>query len=136
MTLKRKLGIAAMVAVFLFILLPALVVSSPVLDYIQRRIDQNPEPPSSRRQQLAIAEISFETFRPERAATGFRLFYERYTTDERRAYALLRYAQSLEAAGRTVDAKEIYRKYMNEYPHLDGKRDAALGINRIQSGTN
>ena len=52
--------------------------------------------------------------------------------DIRRAHALLRYAQSLEDAGRNADAKDIYSKYVTEYPDLEDAQEARIGINRIE----
>ena len=31
------------------------------------------------------------------------------------------------------DAREVYKKYLLEYPDLDGRQDAQIGINRIEN---
>ena len=132
MALKRKIQIALCVAVPLLLVVPTLLLSSPMMDYYQRRIDGDPQAESSRWLQMTSANWCSRTWRPEMASTGYRRFYERYPGDIRRAHALLRYAQSLEDAGRTADAKDIYGKYVTEYPDLEGAHEARIGINRIE----
>lgn len=132
MSLKRKILIALLVAAPILIVVPVVLLSTPMMDRYQRRVDREPHAESSKWLQLTSADWCARTWRPEMAATGYRRFYERYTHDVRRAYALLRYAQTLEECGRTADAKDIYEKYVAEYPDLDGTREAKLGINRIK----
>jgi tetratricopeptide (TPR) repeat protein len=131
MSLKRKLLISAAAALPLLLLSVVFLLSTPMIEVYQRRIDRDPDSDSSRWLQMISADACFRTWRYELAATGYRRFYERYTRDERRAAALLRYAQSLEEAERNADAKDIYEKYIAEYPELEGKADAELGIKRI-----
>jgi hypothetical protein len=133
MTLRRKLLTGAIVTMTLLVLLPAFLLSTPVMNSYQRRIDADPNADSSKWLQMSSADWCSRTWRPEMAATRYRLFYERYKDDIRRSYALLRYAQSLEDAGRTADAREVYRKYLLEYPDLEGRQDAQIGINRIEN---
>jgi len=133
MTLKRKLQIVGLIALPTLILIPAFLLSSPVMDYYQKVIDRDPDSEGSKWLQMTSADWCSRTWRPEMAATGYRRFYERYKNDLRRATALLRYAQSLEDAGRPADARDVYRKYLTEYPDLDGKQDAQIGINRIEN---
>jgi len=123
---------AVLIALPILIVAPVFLLSSPMMDYYQRRIDQDPESESSRQLQLTSADWCSRTWRPEMAATGYRRFYERYSRDLRREYALLRYAQSLEECGRTADAKDTYEKYLIEYPDLPGAAEARIGINRIK----
>jgi hypothetical protein len=132
MPLKRKILIAAAVALPVLVLVPVFLLSTPMMDFYQRRVDRNPDAESSRWLQLTAADWCSRTWRPEMAATGYRRFYERHTRDVRRSYALLRYAQSLEDSGRNADAIDIYQKYLAEYPDLEGKKDAELGVNRIK----
>jgi len=129
---KRTLLIVLLVAVPILIVTPVVLLSTPMMDYYQKRIDYDPESESSRSLQLSSADWCSKTWRPEMAATGYRRFYERYTRDLRREYALLRYAQSLEECGRTADAKDTYGKYLVEYPDLHGAAEARIGINRIK----
>lgn len=133
MTLKRRVLWFTVIGLSALVLLPAFLLSTPMMEIYQERIDRDPMPESSRRLQLMVADWCDRTWRQERAATGYRLFYERYRQDVRRAYALLRYAQTLESAGRTADATDIYQKYLAEYPDLDGKREAELGVSRIHN---
>lgn len=130
--MTRKLLVVACIALPILVVVPVVLLSSPMMDYYQKRIDRNPESGFSRWLQMASADWCSRTWRPEMAATGYRRYYERYTRDVLRAHALLRYAQSLEDAGRTADAKDIYRKYLIEYPDLPGASDARIGINRIE----
>ena len=132
MALKRKILVTLLIAVPLLIVAPVALLSTPTMDAYQRRIDRNPDSDSSKWLQITTADWLARTWRPEMAATGYRRFYERYTRDVRRPYALLRYAQTLEECGRTADAKDIYEKYLTEYPDLDGAQDARIGINRIK----
>jgi len=133
MALKRKLLAAAIVALTLLVLVPTFLLSTPMMDYYQRRIDRNPDTDQSKWLQMTTADWCSRTWRPEMAATGYRRYYERYKTCIRRSYALLRYAQSLEDAGRMADAVDVYRKYLVEYHDLDGKQEAQIGINRIEN---
>jgi hypothetical protein len=132
MALRRKIGITLCIAVPLLLVLPTVLLSSPMMDYYQRRIDGDPQSGTSRWLQMTSADWCSRTWRPEMAATGYRRFYERYPGDIRRAHALLRYAQSLEDAGRNADAKDIYSKYVTEYPDLEDAQEARIGINRIE----
>jgi hypothetical protein len=136
MPLPRKLKITVLIVVPLLILIPATLLSTPLMDWYQRRIDRDPDVESSRWLQLTSADWLSRTWRPEMAATGYRRFYERYTRDIRRPHALLRYAQSLEDCGRSADAIDQYRKYLIEYPDQDGRKDAEIGINRINNCRN
>lgn len=133
--MKRKILLVVLIALPILILIPVALLSSSMMDYYQRRIDRDPEADSSKWLQLASADWCSRTWRPEMAATGYRRFYERYKTDVRREYALLRYAQSLEDSGRTADAKDTYEKYLIEYPDLPGAAEAKIGINRIKFST-
>ena len=132
MGLRRKSFIVLGIALPIVLVLPTVLLSSPMMDYYQRRIDRDPEAESSRWLQMTSADWCARTWRPEMAATGYRRFYERYPGDIRRAHALLRYAQSLEDAGRNADAKDIYSKYVTEYPDLEDAQEARIGINRIE----
>jgi len=132
MPFRKKLFIGVAIAVPIVLVLPTILLSSPMMDYYQRRMDRDPHSETSRWLQMTTADWCSRTWRPEMAATGYRLYYERYPRDIRRAHALLRYAQSLEEAGRTADAMDIYAKYVTEYPDLDGAHEARIGINRIE----
>lgn len=133
MPLKRKLKIGLLIAVPILVLVPAILLSTPMMDWIQRRIDRDPDTDSSRWLQMTSADWLSRTWRPEMAATGYRRYYERYTRDIRRSDALLRYAQTLEDCGRNADAIDQYKKYLIEYPDLEGRKDAEIGINRINN---
>lgn len=133
MSLQRKFLVGGLVAVAILLLVPTFLLSTPMMNWYQRRIDRDPDTESSKWLQMTSADWCSRTWRPELAATGYRRYYERYTRDIRRSYALLRYAQSLEDAGRSADARDTYRKYLTEYPDLDGKQDAQIGINRIEN---
>jgi len=136
MPLKRKLKISLLIAVPLLVFIPVLLLSTPMMDWYQKRIDRNPDAESSRWLQMTSADWLSRTWRPEMAATGYRRFYERYTRDIRRSDALLRYAQALEDCGRNADAIDQYKKYVIEYPDLDGRKEAEIGINRINNCRN
>lgn len=136
MPLKRTLKISLLIAVPLLILVPATLLSTPMMDWYQQRIERNPDAESSRWLQMTSADWLSRTWRPEMAATGYRRFYERYKGDVRRPHALLRYAQSLEDCGRNADAIDQYKKYLIEYPDHDGRKDAEIGVNRINNCRN
>jgi len=133
MPLKRKLLVSAVVLVPGLVLLAAFLLSSPMMDWYQKRIDREPGSESSRSLQMLTADVCLATWRPEMAATRYRLYYERYQKDLQRAHALLCYAQSLEDAGRSADAIDIYRKYLAEYPDHEEKAEAEIGMNRINN---
>jgi len=133
MPLKRKLLLTAAFGIPGLVLLVAFLLSTPVMEWTQRRIDRNPGSSSSRDLEMFTADVCLATWRPELAATRYRLYYERYSKDVRRAHALLCYAQALEDAGRNADAIDIYRKYLAEYPDHEEKAEAEIGINRINN---
>lgn len=133
MSLKRKLLVGTLAALPLLAILAVFLISTPMIDRYQKSIDKDPDAESSRGRQLMISDLCFKTWRYELAASGYRRFYERYTRDVRRADALLRYAQSLEEAERNADAKDIYEKYLAEYPHLEGRTEAERGLVRISN---
>ena len=133
MPLKRKLLLAAAIAVPTLLVLTAFLLSSPVLAWTQARIDRNPSSGFSRELQMITADVCLATWRPEEAATRYRLYYERYLKDDRRPHALLRYAIALEDAGRTADALDIYAKYLAEYPDHEERSEADIGVNRIRN---
>jgi len=133
MPLKRKLLLAAAIALASLLVLTVFLLSSPVLAWTQKRIDRDPSSDFSRELQMLTADVCLMTWRPEDAATRYRLYYERYTKDLRRAHALLRYAVALEDAGRTADALDIYAKYLAEYPDHEEKAEAEIGVNRIKN---
>lgn len=132
MPLKRKLLVITLFAFPVLVVTPVFLLSTPMMEGYQRRIDRDPGRPSSKWLQMSSADWCSRTWRPEMAAARYRTYYERYTTDVRRPEALLRYAQSLEDAGQTADAKDIYQKYVIEYHDLEGAREAKIGINRIE----
>lgn len=131
MALKRKVFLAAAIGLPSLLLLVVCLISSPMLDRIQKRIDADPGSGFHRNLQMLTADICLATWRPELAAPRYRLFYERYKGDVRRPHALLCYARSLEDAGRNADAIDIYRKYLREYPDDEEKAEAEIGVNRI-----
>jgi len=133
MPLRRKLFLTAAIGVPTFLLLTVFLISSPTMDWCQRRIDRNPGSDYSRDLEMLTADVCMATWRPEMAATRYRLYYERYKQDLRRAHALLSYAQALEDAGRNADAIDIYRKYLAEYPDHEEKAEAEIGMNRINN---
>lgn len=127
---KKTLG--ACVAFILLVVLPIFLVSNPMMDDYQRRIDRNPNSDFSRWLQFASANVCYRTLRPERAAEYYRRFLERYREDPRRPLALLRYGQSLEEAGRNSDAIAVYEQFLTEYPDLPERAEAQAGIERIR----
>jgi tetratricopeptide (TPR) repeat protein len=133
MSLKRKLFLTAAIGFPSLLLLTAWLLSTPMMDWYQSRIDKNPGSSFSRGLEMTTADACLATWRPELAATRYRLYYERYTKDIRRAHALLSYAQALEDAGRNADAIDIYRKYLAEYPDQEEKAEAEIGVNRINN---
>lgn len=133
MPLKRKVLIAAGVVLPTLVLIPAALLSTPLMNLYLRRIDRDPDSSGSKWLLLTSADWCARTWRPEMAATRYRRFYERHAADLRRSYALLRYAQCLEEAGRNADARDIYQKYLVEYSDAEGTSEARLGINRIEN---
>lgn len=133
MSLKRKLVLSAAIAVPTLLLSTVVLLSSVMMDQYQNRIDRNPGSDLHRHLQMLTADLCLATWRPEMAATRYRYYYERYKQDLQRAHALLRYAQSLEDAGRNADAIDIYRKYLIEYPDHEEKAEAEIGMNRIKN---
>jgi len=127
----KKLGVAC--AVFwLVVVVPLWLGSTPMMEVYQHSIDRNPYGGGSRWLQLATADVCYATFRPELASAKYRRFLENYPNDERRSKALLRLAQSLEAAGCNQEATLVYRQYLDEYPDREDGKMAVQGIDRIR----
>ena len=131
--MKRKLLITAGILFPVLLIATSFLLSSPMMDWYQKRIDADQQSDSSKGLQMLTADVCLSTWRPEMAAPRYRWFYERYTKDLRRAHALLRYAYCLEEAGRMADAVDIYKKYLAEYPGHEEKTEAEIGINRINN---
>ncbi|HXG62129.1 MAG TPA: tetratricopeptide repeat protein [Planctomycetota bacterium] len=127
---KKTLGVC--IAFVLLVVLPIFLLSNPMMDAYQRKIDRNPNSDFSRWLQLATADACYRTMRAERAADYYRRFLERYREDPRRPYALLRYGMSLEEAGRNADAIAAYEQFLTEYPDRPERADAHAGIERIR----
>lgn len=108
------------------------LVSNPMMDCYQRRIDRNPDGAFSRWLQIASADVCYATWRPERAAEYYRRFLDRYRQDLRRPYALLRYGRSMEESGRNADAIVVYEQILLQYPDRPEKEEAQVGIDRIK----
>jgi tetratricopeptide (TPR) repeat protein len=113
------------------VVLPVALLSNGMMEACQKRIDRDPHSPFNQWLQLAIADACSRTFRPEMAADYYRRFWDRYPNDERRPYAWLRYARSLEDSARSADAISAYQKYLNDYPDREDKKEAVAGIERI-----
>jgi len=127
-----KKTLAVCVVFLVLAVLPLFLLSNPMMDYYQRRIDRDPDRPSSCWLQLKTADVCSATMRPERAAEYYRRFLMRYRQDVRRPYALLRYGMSLEEAGRNADAIIVYEQILIEYPDREERDRAAAGIDRIK----
>ena len=130
MTWKKILLIAGIFVSF--IALPLILLSNPMMDFYQNRIDKNPNTGFSKWLQLAMADACYRTMRPERSAAYYYQFLLRYKDDERRPRIMLRYAFSLEDANRNAEAIEVYQQISAEYPDTEVARDAQSGINRIR----
>ena len=138
MRVKRKalkvlllgMGVAALGTVALSVVL----VSGPLMERYQARIDAAPGTPFNRWLQLTTADVCLKTWRPEMAADRYRAFMRHYPEDPERPYALLQLARANEAAGRCSDAIKTYEQYIQEYPHRSGEvADARLGIARVRA---
>jgi tetratricopeptide (TPR) repeat protein len=127
----KKLGVACGLF-WLLVVVPLWLGSTPMMEVYQRSIDRNPYGAGSRWLQLATADVCYQTYRPEMAAAKYRRFLENYSNDERRSRALLRLAQSLEAAGCNQEAILVYHQYLDEYPDRDDRKMAVQGIDRIR----
>ena len=121
------------IALFMaFIVLPIFLCSNGMMEYYQTRIDREPNTNFNKWLQMASADVCYKTMRPELAADYYRKFRDRYLTDERRPYAYLHYAMSLEDCNRNADAIAEYQRYTEDYPDREDKQDALKGIDRIK----
>ncbi len=130
MTWKKILLIAG--SVVALIALPMIIVSNPMMDFYQGRIDRNPNSGFSKWLQLTMANVCYKTMRPERSAVCYYKFLERYKDDVRRPWVMLRYGYSLEDANRNAEAIEVYQQVYNEYPESEEGKDALSGISRVR----
>jgi len=121
------------VGIFVALLaLPMILISSPMMDFYQGRVDKNPNSNFSKWLQLTMANVCYKTMRPERSAVYYYRFLERYRDDERRPWVMLRYGYSLEDANRNAEAIEVYQQVYNEYPEREEGKDALASINRVR----
>lgn len=111
---------------------PLILLSNPMMDYYQKRIDKNPNSDFSKWLQLTMANMCYKTMRPERSAVYYYNYLERYKDDVQRPWVMLRYGLSLEEASRTAEALQVYQQILDDYPNRDEARDAAQGMDRIR----
>jgi TolA-binding protein len=112
--------------------LPLILLSNPMMDYYQKRIDRNPNSNFSKWLQLNMAHMCYKTMRPERSAVYYYNYLERYKDDVQRPRVMLRYGLSLEEANRTAEALQVYQQVIDDYPHGEEAKDAAQGMDRIR----
>ena len=114
------------------IALPLILLSNPMMDYYQGRIDKNPNSGFSKWLQLTMANSCYKTMRPERSAVYYYQYLERYKDDAQRPWVMMRYGLSLEDANRNAEALEVYQQVINDYPDREESKDAAQGMDRIR----
>jgi tetratricopeptide (TPR) repeat protein len=129
-TWKKILGICLF---FMAVVVgPIVLLSNPMMDYYQKKIDKNPNTDFSKWLLLTSANVCYKTNRPERAADYYRKYMELHPKDEKRAFTMLRYANCLDDCNRNQDAIEMYIKYMEEYPNREDVDEAKKGIDRCK----
>lgn len=111
---------------------PIFLASNLMMDWYQGIIDQHHDKSFYRSLQLTMAGVCFKTMRPERAATYYGVFLYRYPQDERRPFALLRYAESLEESKRQEEAIELYQQFLDDYPQHELTERALNGLSRVR----
>jgi outer membrane protein assembly factor BamD (BamD/ComL family) len=123
--------------IFLVLLcaLTVFLLSNPMMDWYQKRIDTQPKSGFSKWLQLASADACRLTFRRERAIQGYEIFLERYPDDDRRPGVLLVYAESLEACDRDKDARSMYDAFLVQYPEHESRARAESGLRRLNEET-
>jgi TolA-binding protein len=112
--------------------LPLILLSNPMMDFYQGKIDKNPNSGFSKWLQLNMGNICYKTMRPERAAIYYYNYLERYKDDVQRPWVMLRYGMSLEEANRNAEALQVYQQVVNDYPDREEAKDAIQGQNRIR----
>jgi len=118
--------------VILLGVIPLLMLSNGAMAWYQSRIERAPQSGFNRWLQIASADACLKTWRPELASVRYRRFMELYPADEGRPYALFRLARSLEEAGRIVDARKTYERFIEEYPDRAEKADCEVAIVRMK----
>lgn len=119
-------------AVILLGVIPLLMLSNGAMTWYQARIDRAPDSGFHRWLQMASADACRKTWRPELASLRYRRYMELYPADEARPVALFYLARSLEEAGRIVDARKTYERFIEEYPDRAEKADCEVAIVRIK----
>ena len=114
------------------IAVPLILISNPMMDVYQGRIDKNPNSGFSQWLQITMANVCYKTMRPERSAVYYYKFLINYKDDARRPWVMLRYGYSLEDANRNAEAIEVYQQVYNEYPEREEGKDALASINRVR----
>lgn len=111
---------------------PLWVLSSPMIESYVKRFDREPEKEESKKYLLKCADICYSTMREDMAAKYYQKFYDRYTEDYRRPYALYWLAMSLDKLNKNKDAIDTFHKYINEYPDGQYTKDATDGVHRVK----
>jgi tetratricopeptide (TPR) repeat protein len=132
MTWKKYL-IAAIIFVII-LATPLVMMSNPMMDVWQTKVDGNP--PENKWLQMAIANVCYKTWRPERAADAYLKYMQYYPDDPQYPYAWIRYAQSLEECHQNRLAEENYQLFLDTYlersefnEYLD---EAHRGLKRVR----
>ncbi|MBI2900688.1 MAG: hypothetical protein HYY17_10930 [Planctomycetes bacterium] len=107
---------------------PFVLLSNPMMDVYQERIDKNPKTSFNRWLQLRMGGICYKTLRPERSAPAYRKFMENFPDDPEYNFVWMRYAQSLEDCHQNKEAEEQYilmMETLEDRPELAEFRDEA-----------
>lgn len=127
----------AFIGVFIALLTtPLVLVSNPMMDVYQERIDKEPKTSFNRWLQLKTASICYKTMRPERSADGYRKFMTNFPDDPEYPHAWLRYAQSLEECHKNAEAEEqyvlMYEVWEEKPEWAELREEARRGILRVR----
>ena len=131
---------AIVLAIFVLVIGgPVFLISTPMMDVYQEWIDKDPKTDFHKSLQLWIAGVCFRTMRADSAVDMYYKYLTYYPDSPDRAFALLRYAQSLDEVNRNAEAIATYEQFMAEFPgHDDAKtaEDAINSIKYVKAGTN
>ena len=114
------------------LLLLVFLVSNGMMAVYQARFETRTNSPFHRWLQLATADLCRSTWRPEMAADRYRTFVQACPEDERRRYALFRFAEALEASEKTSDAVAVYQRFLKEYPDGEDAQQARSAVDRLR----
>jgi hypothetical protein len=123
--MSMKKYAAVIIAIFVVVLGPAFLLSTPGLNFVESFADKKPKSESAPWLLFTIGKTFYYTMRPEEAVDSLSKYVERYPEPKDRRYWDSRYyrALSLGECKRMRDAAMAFWEYMDQSPKDDPNRN-------------